>query len=106
MSNAYVLTMTEDDLAAFVIELAQFRGWKVVHFRPARTEHGYRTAVQGDVGSPDLILARRGVVLLVELKAERGRLTPQQKEWAKAIGPYIYRLWKPSDLESIKEVLA
>jgi len=104
MSNAYVLSMTEEQFTQVVIELAQFRGWKVVHFRPARIRDRWMTAVQGDIGSPDIILARGGVVLLVELKTERGRLTPQQKHWAQEIGEQ-YRLWRPSDMERIKEIL-
>jgi hypothetical protein len=30
-----------------VIELAKLRGWRTAHFRPARTAHGWRTAVLG-----------------------------------------------------------
>lgn len=105
MSNAYALTMDEEHLTATVIELAHFHHWKVAHFRPARTRRGWRTLVQGDIGSPDLILARNGVVLLVELKAQRGRLSHEQQEWADAIGVHTYRIWKPSDLNTIKEVL-
>lgn len=104
MSSAYILTMTEEQLTSTVVQLAQFHGWKVVHFRPARLGDRWVTAVQGDIGSPDIILARRGVVLLVELKTERGRLTPQQKQWAKEIGEQ-YRLWRPRDLDRIREEL-
>jgi hypothetical protein len=105
VSSAYILSMTEEQLTQVVLELAKFYGWKVVHFRPARTRHGFVTAVQGDIGSPDVILARRGVVLMAELKTERGRLTPQQKHWAQEIGEQ-YRCWRPRDLDQIKKELA
>jgi hypothetical protein len=37
-----------------VIELARLGGWRVAHFRPARTASGWRTPVQGDgAGFPD-----------------------------------------------------
>ena len=102
--NAYVLSMTEDQLASLVIELARFHGWKVVHFRPARLGKRWMTPVQGDVGSPDLMMARAGTVILAELKAERGSLRPEQKEWAEAIGA-CHRVWRPRDLDEIREVL-
>jgi hypothetical protein len=105
MSNAYILTMTEQQLTDTVVELAKFHGWKVVHFLPAKLRGKWRTPVQGDIGSPDLLLARRGVVLLVELKTEKGRVMPAQNEWAAAIGA-IYRLWRPSDMTEIRAVLA
>ena len=101
MLNIYV---TEAQFAQAVIELAQYRGWMVVHFRPARTEKGWRTAMTGDRGFVDLVLARRGVVLHVELKTMHGRIGKGQQEWADQIGD-TYRLWRPSDLEEIKEVL-
>lgn len=103
--NGYVLSMTEQQLADLIIELAGYRGWKVVHFRPARTARGWRTPVQGDSGSPDLLLARRGQVILAELKKERGKMRADQQEWAEAIGAQ-HRLWRPSDLEQIKKELA
>ena len=104
-SNAYILTMSEAQLTDTVVELARFHRWKVVHFLPARVRPGrWRTALQGDIGSPDLLLARDGVVLLVELKTERGVLMSAQKEWGEAIGAQ-YRLWRPRDLDEIKETL-
>lgn len=33
---------------AQVIELARILGWRVAHFRPALTKHGWRTPVQAD----------------------------------------------------------
>jgi hypothetical protein len=39
--------MSEADLLAQVTELAELYGWQWVHFRPARTVHGWRTPVSG-----------------------------------------------------------
>jgi hypothetical protein len=64
----------EDDWASWVITRAKEHGWRVHHARPARSGRGWRTPVQGDVGAPDLLLARAGEVLHVELK--RGRHLP------------------------------
>lgn len=98
------LFVTEAAFAQAVMELAQWRGWRAVHFRPARTDKGWRTAFTGDAGFPDLVLARREVVLLVELKTQHGRMGRGQEEWGEAIGPQ-YRLWRPADMEAIKEEL-
>jgi hypothetical protein len=43
-----------------IIDLAHLFGWRVAHFRAARTFSGWRTPVQGDgKGFPDLVLCRR-----------------------------------------------
>ncbi len=90
--------MSEADLLANVIEMAHTYGWLVAHFRPARTEKGWRTAVQGDKGFPDLCLARYGKVLIVELKAEKGKTTPEQANWLYEVGAdHGGYIWKPSD---------
>jgi hypothetical protein len=102
--NKYRLHMTEGEFTETVIELAKFRGWQVSHFRPAMTEHGWRTPLAGHKGFPDLALARNGVVILAELKTEKGRVTKEQEKWAAAIGAQ-YRLWRPRDLETIGEEL-
>jgi hypothetical protein len=75
-----------------------------MHSRPCRTAQGWRTAVQGDVGFVDLVLARAGVVLFYELKSEKGRLGKGQPEWAAAIGAQ-YRLYRPSDWALIEKEL-
>ncbi len=40
--------MTEAELQDGIATAAQYAGWKVMHVRPARTETGWRTAVQYD----------------------------------------------------------
>jgi hypothetical protein len=104
LRNHRAARMTERDFQEVVIGLAKLHRWHVAHFRPAMTEHGWRTAMEGDTGYPDLTLARNGVVLIVELKTQKGKVTQQQQKWAEQIGEQ-YRLWRPSDLESIKEEL-
>lgn len=92
--------MSEDDLLESILSLAQVLGWHFMHIRPARAKvkgkETYRTPYRGDKGFPDLVLSRAGVVLLVELKSETGKLSPDQEFWAKAIGE-SYRLWRPHD---------
>jgi len=97
-------TMSEDDLLEAVIQLARVLGWKTAHFRPARTEQGYRTAVQGDgKGFPDLVLVHpgRAELLVVELKSETGRLTREQEAWLAGfetvLGRWRVQIWRPHD---------
>jgi hypothetical protein len=93
------LEESEADFQKAVIELAQLLGWRVAHFRPARTEHGWRTAVSADgKGFVDLVMVKTSV-LFVELKAERGRVSPEQEAWhaaLRAAGAEVY-VWKPPD---------
>jgi hypothetical protein len=104
--------MNETQFAAQVYDLATLRGWLFVHFRPARTAHGWRTPVEGTLGAgfPDLILAqpRTGRLLFVELKSDKGRLSPSQGEVhaiLRAAGADV-RVWRPSDFDAIAEDLA
>lgn len=97
--------MNEADFQRAVIEMAQWRKWRVAHYRPARTDRGWRTPLEGHPGAPDLILARDGQVLLAELKSDSGRVTSDQNLWLDAAGPHG-RLWRPGDLPAITEELA
>lgn len=102
------LPVGERDFTAQVIALAQIYGWRCAHFRPCRTEKGWRTAVQGDSGFPDLVLAKAGRVLFIELKTERGRIRVEQNLWLHAIGNRANHqtfLWRPRDWGLIQQVL-
>ena len=96
------LPISEAALLNAVIELAHLRGWMVAHFRPAMTSKGWRTPLQGDAGVPDLILARGGTVILVELKSRRGVVTPAQRGWLDAAGGLV---WRPEDWDTIERTL-
>lgn len=97
--------LREDEWTSRVIETARLHSWRVAHFRPARTAKGWRTPVQGDIGLPDLILARDGVVLLAELKQDRGTVRPDQRLWLAALGRHG-RLWRPRDWDDVLATLS
>ena len=59
--------LSEADFQQRIIDLAGHTGWHVVHYRAAWQAGKWRTPMTGDKGCPDLILARRGVVILAEL---------------------------------------
>ena len=107
LTEMAALIEKEADFQSAVIDLARLRGWKVSHSRPAWTAKGYRTAIQGDKGVPDLLLARRGFVLHVELKSDRkdSKLTAEQAEWRDALGD-SWRLWRPANWDELAEELA
>jgi hypothetical protein len=92
--------MTEAQLQQAVIECAHLLGYRVAHFRPARTAKGWRTPVEADgAGWPDLVLVRGPRLLFVELKSSRGSLAPAQVEWKQALewaGETVY-VWRPED---------
>lgn len=89
--------MKEAELQEAVIDTAHTFGWLVAHFRPARTEKGWRTPVAADgKGFPDLVLVRDRI-LFVELKSEKGRLSPDQALWQEWLteGDGDHRVWRP-----------
>jgi len=94
----------EDVFTDAVIELAMIQGWRVAHFRPAKTAKGYRTPMQGHVGWPDLALAKGGRFIAAELKSARGKPSNEQLDWLAALGDHG-RLWRPSDIREIEETL-
>jgi len=101
--------VTEDELLTAIVEAAAFLGWRVHHDR--RSDKAIQ---QGHAGFPDLVLARKGIVMFVELKAARGRLDAEQWSWALAVSPpeglpgsnVRYRLWFPEDLDDALKELA
>jgi HJR/Mrr/RecB family endonuclease len=105
MTAVRPLEISEAAFQTRVMDYAKYRGWKVVHYRTAILNSGRRaTALSGDKGAPDLILAKNGRVLLVELKRDSGRVKPEQQEWLAALGENG-RLWRPRDWAQIEQEL-
>jgi hypothetical protein len=125
------LEQSERQFERAVIELARAYGWKTAHFNDSRREvvnkrTGERKLV-GDrdaKGFPDVVFARLGRIVIVELKAEKGRLSNEQSEWLVALGGepdgsiskleqllggsdvrMRIRVWRPSDWPEIEQVL-
>ena len=99
--NVIANAMTELELQRAVLELAKQLRWRVTHFRPARVrDDRWVTPIDGDPGFPDLCLARKGIVLFFELKAERGKLTTDQELWREAVGLGRHFVIRPTDWQS------
>lgn len=125
---------TEPQFATQVEDLLKRFGWRWCHFRPARTIHGWRTALTGHEGFPDYVAVRPPRLIIAELKSNKGKVLPAQQEWlddlkacriavadnievptgqkifgvpvvqAAIVNPEVY-LWRPDDIEEIAEVL-
>ena len=82
-----------------VVDTAQLGGWLVYHTYDSR---------RSQAGFPDLVMVRSGRVIFAELKAEKGRIRPEQQMWldelkkSDAVETY---LWRPSDSEMMQKTL-
>ncbi len=77
--------MKESDLATWLEDTLTTTGWLWCHFRPARTKDSWVTAITGHKGFYDYVAIRDARFLLIELKSEKGNLTPEQKDWHDAV---------------------
>ena len=104
----YPPPMSEKDWQAQVVQLAGTFGWMVQHSRPAQVGERWMTAITGQVGFPDLVLAHRtkGVVF-VELKTDTGRMATAQTEWRETLAGHVeWYLWRPSDIAAVMRRLS
>ena len=107
------MNQSESDFQRQTIQFAQMHRWKVAHFRTMRTFKGnYITPVQADgAGWLDLICVRLSRLIIVEIKSEKGKLSPAQKMWFDILQPLadagkieLY-LWRPSQWKEIEVIL-
>lgn len=96
-----------------VITLAQGLGFLCAHFRTVRVQRAngsvsYQTPVQADgAGFPDLVMAGHGRVVFVELKANKGRIHPEQETWINLLresGATVF-VWKPRQWSEVATLL-
>jgi hypothetical protein len=102
--------MTESEFSDAVVDLAHTFGWTVAAFRPARTQHGWRTPVRYDAkGWPDLTLVGgpHDQILFAELKAGHNRPDPDQQQWLDRLNRCARAfVWWPTDSDRIATVLS
>lgn len=95
-------------LQSKVIQLAKMNGFRVQHSRPVQQKDGrWLTAIAGDPGFPDLVLASRDRgVLFIELKSDVGKLSPGQVMWQQALAPHAeWWLVREADLDKLAKRL-
>jgi hypothetical protein len=97
---AMARAMTEDELLLAITEAASLLGWRWHHFR--RSDRGIQ---MGMAGFPDLVLAKAGRVIFLELKAANGHLTTDQRLWLEELGPALAGAVWPQDLDRILDLL-
>ena len=101
MSNeVYKAEVTEAQFQQAVVDLARGLGWLVMHLPIITTP---RKKLYDNLGFPDLVLARAGVVHIWEMKAEGNFPEDEQKDWLLATGGRV--LW-PSDWDAIAALLS
>lgn len=102
MSTNRMVTVSEDQLKAFVIAAAKRFGWIIHHDLPAMNRRGrWATHVEGHPGFPDLVLAHKdGDLLFVELKSAAGRVSTAQQRWLNylALAGIEVHLWRPEQV--------
>ena len=87
--------MTEAELQAQVIALAETLGLVALHVRQPRMEGGEWR------GFPDLmIIAPGGSLIFRELKQPGKQLRAPQRDWAQVLAGQDYGIWKPHDWHS------
>lgn len=100
--------MTEAEFQQAVIDVANWTGWLIFHPRPAQTGGRWSTAFTGHPGFPDLLLVHRDHgIIFAELKADRGKTTPGQRQWLNTLedaNAEVY-LWRPQDFDWIVQRL-
>lgn len=108
VQRGYVRAESEDAFQTAFVNLAVFTGWRCYHppdNRPSRNTGRVQAVAPG---FPDWTLVRAPRLVFAELKAEKGRVRPEQIEWLdelRATGAEAY-LWRPSDWKTIERLLA
>ncbi len=106
---------SEADFSTWVEDLMHRFGYTLAHFRPARTEKGWRTPVSCDGKDfPDYICVgpelrdgnRRHLV--IEIKSEDGEIRPGQVAWLDLFnaveGTEVFLL-RPSDRDEFEQIV-
>ena len=105
---------SERDWQTTVLKYAALRGWRAFHDNATNAPRrctacgAVRRGPRNTAGLPDLILVRGLTLIWVELKAQDGATTPEQRAWIAALreaGQTVF-VWRPSDWDTITEVLA
>ena len=91
--------MTEAELQAAIVDVAELAGWLVFHDHDSR---------RNPAGLPDLICVKPPRVVFIELKSDTGRVRPEQRTWLDALAEcdtLASALVRPDDLPTVIEYL-
>lgn len=93
------LGCSEKEFQAAVVALAQGCGWKCYHTRDSRGSAP---------GFPDWVFCRPPTLVIAELKAAKGRVTTEQREWLDVLAlvpGVVVKLWRPDAWDEIVQTL-
>lgn len=109
----------EDDCEDTIIAAATRGGWLVHAERKSRSNKGWRTAIKGHAGFPDLILISpdHRTIIVAELKRKPNKVEPRQWTWLDAFSDFawwwghdatglISCVWWTSETDAICQALA
>lgn len=102
-------TLTERQFQTQVIQLAKYYNWDFVYHAPDNRPSASGARQRVARGWPDLFMVRGAECLAVELKREKGRVTPEQDAWLGALAqvPGIEcHIWRPSSFDELHARLA
>ena len=95
----------EKQFMADVVRFARRAGWRTYHTHDSR---------KSEAGFPDLVMLRRGEMVVAELKVGKNKETPEQSDWLHdfwlvgvncPLGIVLTYTWRPTDWPKIIEVL-
>jgi len=108
--------ISETAFATQVEHLLRQYGWRFMHIKPSVMQSGRWASSMNPEGKgyPDYTAVRRGRLLFIELKSERGKISPDQEEWLDDLinvarhtnfqEIQVYE-WRPHMVEEISEIL-
>ena|SRR3990170_4421160 len=92
-------TISETDYQAQITDLARYYHWRVYRTHDSR---------HSPAGYPDLSMTHGRRHVYAEIKAEKGKLTPEQRAWLVALyeaGHEVF-VWRPSSWPQVVDVLS
>jgi hypothetical protein len=103
------LRARETDCEDAIVKALALSGYRVHAARPARTARGgWRTAVKGNAGFPDLVIAGHGRTMFVELKRRPNKVEPEQQRWHNVLtdaGADVRVVWVPEGQQAFIDEL-
>ena len=102
--------LSERAFQSQVLDLAHQLGWRSAHWHDSRRQvrPGVHVGDKDAAGFPDIVLCRPPELLVIELKAQKGRLTDTQLSWLQDLGmcDIDVFVWRPADWPEILERLS
>lgn len=101
------LPVRESDWQATVVELLEVLGYRTMHVRRTIGKGNRWTTSTSVSGWPDLFAWRPGRLVAIELKSQRGRVTPEQEQVLAELAEagVDCRMARPDDFDELHEWL-